>query len=195
MSNYILTADGQLYHCDHSELYHYGVKGMKWGQRRALKRADIADDRIRKINALRDRNKSRYEEALGDSEYRFGKKAYKKERKSDAKNLKRAKALNKADYDITETTNKFRIAKEKARKDKAYKKSAEYQKAKTDYGKQQATIFLFGTQGARRIGQLQNLGSSEKKAKARTTAEMALATIGTLAIVGGTSIALERYGN
>lgn len=33
MAKYILTSDGHLYHCDidKSELYHYGVKGMKWG--------------------------------------------------------------------------------------------------------------------------------------------------------------------
>lgn len=36
MGRYIITTSGQLYRCDsgESELYHYGVPGMKWGQRK-----------------------------------------------------------------------------------------------------------------------------------------------------------------
>lgn len=41
MSNYILTSNG--------ELYHYGIKGQKWGVRRAQKKAALRDKLARKL--------------------------------------------------------------------------------------------------------------------------------------------------
>ena len=45
MSDYILTPNG--------ELYHYGVKGMKWGVRRSQKRLEVgAEKRAKKLSSL-----------------------------------------------------------------------------------------------------------------------------------------------
>lgn len=57
MSYHILTTDGRLYHCDPAgdELYHYGVPGMKWGQRKASYAAekDVYKKSKKKLRAAR----------------------------------------------------------------------------------------------------------------------------------------------
>lgn len=82
MSYHILTADGHLYHCDSAgdELCHYGVPGMKWGQRKALKRT------------------ARYEKKLSRAGRRFGAADYERSQGDEAmrKHEHNAKVLDKA---------------------------------------------------------------------------------------------------
>ena len=105
MSNYVLTANGQLYHCDvsESELYHYGVPGMKWGQRKAAY-------------------------ATEKGAYKQAKKAYKAERKNlrkasgliggvGIKGIAKVKAAEKkatdAEFNMIDAKAKYKAAKSK----------------------------------------------------------------------------------
>ena len=214
------------------ELYHYGVKGMKWGRRKAsydtepgglysrnripkdaktdgyqksklpgpvmggptmnkqgnaVKNAaksavSKADQRIRRIEKTRKQNKLEYDEMQATSKDRF---------KGKAEKLKRAQAANKALYDTSETANRYAIARQKAKKDKNYKNSEEYQQAKKAFGKQQTQKFLFGEMGHQRIETLKNLGSSEKAARGRAAAEQLL--LG--AAVGGMILGVNYLQN
>lgn len=176
--NYIIT---------NGELYHHGVKGQKWGRRRyqnedgsltpaGQKRYNKAENRIRKLEVTRKNNRNLYKEWDQDAADKY---AGRKEEK-----LKKVKAKNKAVYDSTEITNKYRIAKQKAKQDPDYKKSDEYLKIAGQYGKQQSQLMWYGERGHIRIESLKNRGFSEKKAKAKVTTEVILEHIGLLAVSG-----------
>lgn len=79
MSNnkYVITSNGSFYSAD--ELYHYGVKGMKWGQRKALK------------------YEARYTRKLGRAGKKFGAADYERSKGAEAykKHDTTAKAFDK----------------------------------------------------------------------------------------------------
>lgn len=188
------------------ELYHAGIKGQKWGVRRyqnpdgsltpagkrrynkSVRKAEKADQKIRGIETTRQRNKLAYDEmnAQARDKYSDPKKA---------KKLAKAEALNKADYDTSEVINKYEIARQKAKKDKNFKNSTEYMKAKADYGKYSAQTMIYGDMGHRRIEQLKNLGKTEKQAKRKVLTESALGMIGGVAITSLAAYGLSKATN
>lgn len=101
MSEYILTADGQIYHADYynKELYHYGVKGMKWGRRKAsYETSDIRksyDQAKANKKAARKAYNKAYDKYAANPLNAFTKKGAKKW--DDV--LDKAKASNKADQE------------------------------------------------------------------------------------------------
>lgn len=100
MSDYIYY-NGELYRCD-SELYHYGVKGMKWGVRRAKRQLEKTRSKLNKY----------YDKARnGDNSKRLRNKINKAVGKSNKLYLK---SLTKEDKDkmIREAEEHNKLVKE-----------------------------------------------------------------------------------
>lgn len=168
-----------------NQIYHHGVKGMKWGVRRAEKRALRADQAIRRIGTTKKANKLRYEDRDAEARENYtGKKA---------KHLKRVLAENKAAYDSTEVDNNYAIARQKAKKDKSYKKTTEYIKARNAFSKQQSQRMLFGELGHQRIETLKNMGRSEKAAKGKVIGEQVLAGLGMATVSIAAGLVISKY--
>ena len=142
-----------------NELYHYGVKGMKWGVRRKQIKDAKANRNIKQIETQRTANKmmlntknknaeAKYIGGRTDIRNHFINRALDKH---DAKALRRAKARNKAEYELSELYNIYSVAKQKAKKDKSYKKTYEYKKARSEYGASVVSRLILGDSGYIRV--------------------------------------------
>lgn len=156
MSNYIYTTDGELYNAD--ELYHYGVPGMKWGQRKQqrLERKLARNKRIQnkedtKLLNTRVKNRTKIEA-------RFDKKIERAKSKNNGKDVDYAKRKNEAlkDFDAgtkgikkaqkikNENYNKILELKSKSISDPSIKKSKAYKQAKQWARSQRLSDSLYG---------------------------------------------------
>ena len=156
------------------ELYHYGVPGMKWGVRRAMKREARADRAIRRITSRREANIAEYKHMNNEAKELY---------EGKSKKLNKSLARNKALYDSTEISNQYYIERQKAKKDKAHKESKEYQSAKAAYSKQQTRKYIFGEFGQQRIETLKNLGKTDKQARNRVFTEQMLTGVAVSALM------------
>jgi hypothetical protein len=174
MSEYVLY-NGQLFTED--ELYHHGIKGMKWGVRRSQEQLDRLAGRIKKQEG----ELNEIERRKGVASSSYSKKARNLYLTKTKYNLEKAKQSN--------NTDKIRSVKADVKQAKIWKKKGMANSSTSELRK------VYGNKVTK-----QNVG--EIKVNEYTTAERtrkgkkaAGITIGTIGAVGVGALALHGLGN
>ncbi len=115
-------------------LEHHGIKGMRWGVRRYQNEDGSLTDAGKRRNERIDRRIGRIEQQRLDN-----RKSVERLDKQAKDTYRRSKATHQVAFEITELSAKYAIAREKA-----YKNTDEYKKARADLGKSYLDRIIMG---------------------------------------------------
>lgn len=128
------------------ELYHHGVKGMKWGVRRYQNKDGTLTAAGKKRNAKLDKKIDRLEKKRERNQRNRAARKIRVGLESQGDYVDTALELMKVDRTTNRNDARYgaRIARAKAKKDPSYKDSKEYRDAMAKYGSEIAAGILMG---------------------------------------------------
>lgn len=191
----------------HEELYHYGVKGMKWGVRKKRESVELSNKRKAvkdaKYNMYRARFTKADKQAAFNSQYNNSQSIIKQlgiygKANRDALN-DAAKASREADKAYKQSKKTYKQAKRDFKEQKTIDK---FKKHGLDYNNKDtvANVYAHGYKGAKRIeNRIANKKMSRFKSEmieaGRGAATTALISAGSAAAYTLASAAINKYGN
>lgn len=178
-----------------TELYHYGVKGMKWGVRKKRPISSFQSKRNATKAANEARKKSIAESrASGDtglgSFHRANRKALNAKRKAYGESIQRDRVYNK------QLRAERKAVKEQAREDHRKSLNKYYSNSKDGGLMYAVDRYNYGKKGVERISKRMDKGMSNFAAttieSGRIAGLTALSTVGTIAAVGLAASVIEK---
>ena len=166
------------YYYANDELYHYGVKGMRWGHRKARPESELRTARSNLKNARKTYNKS-YNDAYSYSQRHLISQYTNSKRRSESdarwdKANRDADAYNKASKEYKQVKSQKKAEFASARKDVSTSRST---------GAKLATNLLAGAFANRTYNSVIASGGTKNKARAVTAASSILAgPVGNVAV-------------
>jgi len=169
------------------ELYHFGVKGMKWGVRRQSRKIEQNNRAREAINKSYDRtiekSQKRFDASIAKQQKRFDASIAKQQKRFDASIVKQQKRKDFSKLRLEEEKKMFNTrvdyanAKRQARIDKNYAKTDEYKQKRNAYARDITQNYIYGKSGTQTIRALERQGVSGIKARGALIARNALTAL------------------